>query len=94
MKPPQVPVIDADGHYIEAQEQVARHLDEPFNRRSLSLPMYSSDGWNRRLLWTLSDWAGDADSWQRALERGGVQPQTCMEHGPLEGPRMKPGAPY
>ena len=94
MKPPQVPVVDADGHYIKAQEQVARHLDEPFNRRSLSLPMYPSDGWDRRLLGTLGDRARDADSWLRALERGGVEPQTCMEPGPSEGPRMKPGAPY
>ena len=66
-------VLDADGHVTESYEQLARYLDEPFRRRPLNSPMYASDGWDRRLLGTLGDWAGDAESWLRALDKGGVE---------------------
>jgi len=29
----QIPVIDADGHVTETNEQVAKYLDEPYRRR-------------------------------------------------------------
>jgi uncharacterized protein len=66
-------VIDADGHVTESWEQVARHLEEPFRRRPLQTPFYPQDGWDRRLLGTKGDWAGDAPSWLAALADGGMQ---------------------
>ncbi len=66
-------VIDADGHVTESTEQVAKYLDEPFRRRPINFPFYPSDGWDRRLLGTLGDFAGDAESWLRALDKGGIE---------------------
>jgi uncharacterized protein len=66
-------VIDADGHVTESQEQVARYLDEPYRRRPGVSSFYAWDGWDRRLLGTLGDAAGDADSWLRALDKGGME---------------------
>ena len=65
-------VIDADGHVTESWEQIARRLDEPFRRRPLQTPFYPQDGWDRRLLGTKGDWAGDAKSWTAALADGGM----------------------
>ncbi|MBI4609106.1 MAG: amidohydrolase family protein [Candidatus Rokubacteria bacterium] len=65
--------IDADGHVTESTEQVAKYLEEPYRRRPLNFPFYPSDGWDRRLLGTLGDWAGDAASWLKALDAGGVE---------------------
>ncbi len=70
---PDFPILDADGHVTETAEQVARHLDEPYRRRPLTFPIYPADGWDRRLLGTLGDWAGDAESWLRALDKGGME---------------------
>ncbi len=67
------PVIDADGHVTESNEQVAKYLDEPYRRRPLAFSMYPWDGWDRRLLGRLGDWAGDAAAWLRALDDGGVE---------------------
>jgi predicted TIM-barrel fold metal-dependent hydrolase len=66
-------VLDADGHVTETQEQVARYLEEPYRRRPLSFPFYPWDGWDRRLLGTLGDAGGDAATWLRALDRGGME---------------------
>ncbi len=66
-------VIDADGHVTESTEQVAKYLDQPYRRRPLNFPFYPSDGWDRRLLGTLGDVGGDAETWLRALDKGGVE---------------------
>ena len=66
-------VIDADGHVTESQEQVAKYLDEPYRRRPGVSSFYAWDGWDRRLLGTLGDAAGDAESWLRALDKGGME---------------------
>ncbi len=67
------PVIDADGHVTETTEQVAKYLEGPYRHRPLTFPFYPADGWDRRLLGTLGDWAGDAGTWLRALDGGGVE---------------------
>jgi predicted TIM-barrel fold metal-dependent hydrolase len=66
-------IVDADGHVTESTEQVAKYLDDPYRRRPLNFPFYPSDGWDRRLLGTLGDVGGDAGTWLRALDKGGVE---------------------
>lgn len=66
-------ILDADGHVTETQDQVVKYLDEPYRRRPMAFPMYPGDGWDRRMLGTLGDWAGTADAWLRALDKGGVE---------------------
>lgn len=66
-------VLDADGHVTETTEQVAKYLDEPYRRRPLTFPFYPWDGWDRRMLGRLGDWAGDAAAWLKALDQGGVE---------------------
>jgi len=66
-------VIDADGHVTETNEQLAKYLEEPYRRRPLISPLFPSDGWDRRLLGTLGDWAGDAGTWLKALDQGRVE---------------------
>jgi uncharacterized protein len=66
-------IIDADGHVTESQEQIARYLEEPYRRRPTTFPFWPWDGWDRRMLGTLGHWAGDAKSWLRALDEGGVE---------------------
>ena len=66
-------VLDADGHVTESYEQIARYLDEPYRRRSLTFPLYTADGWDRRLVDKFHDWAGTADEWLRALDTGGME---------------------
>lgn len=66
-------VLDADGHVTESQEQVAKYLDEPYRRRPSTFLFYPWDGWDRRMLGTLGDFAGTAEAWLRALDRGGVE---------------------
>jgi predicted TIM-barrel fold metal-dependent hydrolase len=68
-----VSIVDADGHVTETQEQVARYLEEPYRRRPVGFPFYPWDGWDRRMLGTLGDWAGDAEAWLRALDKGGME---------------------
>ena len=70
---PDFGILDADGHVTETSEQVAKYLDEPFRRRPLNFPLYPSDGWDRRLLGTLGQFAGDAASWITALDKGGME---------------------
>lgn len=65
-------IIDADGHVTETWEQIARHLEEPYRKRSLLTPFFPQDGWDRRLSGTFHDWAGDVASWHQALEAGGM----------------------
>jgi uncharacterized protein len=65
-------VIDADGHVTETWEQIARHLDEPYRTRPLLTPLFPQDGWDRRLMGTKGNWAGDGKSWSEALEAGGM----------------------
>jgi hypothetical protein len=65
-------VIDADGHVTETWEQIARHLEEPYRRRPLLTPFFPQDAWDRRLIGTKGDWAGDAKSWEEALDAGGM----------------------
>ena len=66
-------IVDADGHVTESTEQVAKYLDDPYRRRPLNSPFYPWDGWDRRLLGTLGDVGGDAETWLRALDKGGVE---------------------
>jgi uncharacterized protein len=66
------PILDADGHVTESYEQLAKYLDEPYRRRPLNFPLFPQDGWDRRLLGTLGEVAGDADTWLRALDKGGM----------------------
>jgi uncharacterized protein len=66
-------VLDADGHVTESTEQVAKYLEEPYRRRPLTFPFYPQDGWDRRLLGTLGEFGGDAETWLRALDKGGVE---------------------
>jgi uncharacterized protein len=66
-------VIDADGHVTESQEQISKYLDDPYKRRPQVSSFYPWDGWDRRLLGTLGQTAGDAESWLRALDKGGME---------------------
>ena len=66
-------ILDADGHVTESQEQVAKYLDDRHKRRPHTFPFYPWDGWDRRLLGTLGDAAGNADTWLRALDKGGME---------------------
>ncbi|HXJ83183.1 MAG TPA: amidohydrolase family protein [Candidatus Methylomirabilis sp.] len=66
-------ILDADGHVTESTEQVAKFLDEPYRRRPLGFAFYPADGWDRRLLGTLGDEGGNAETWLRALDKGGVE---------------------
>jgi uncharacterized protein len=70
-------ILDADGHVTETQDQILEYLDEPYRRRPGGALFYPSDGWDRRLLGTLGDWASDAEAWLRALDKGGVD-QTVL----------------
>ena len=65
-------VIDADGHVTETWEQIAKHLEEPYRRRPLLTPFFPQDGWDRRLIGTKGNWAGDARAWEEALDAGGM----------------------
>ena len=65
-------IIDADGHVTETWEQIARHLEEPYRKRSLLTPFFPQDGWDRRLTGGFHDWAGDVTSWHQALDAGGM----------------------
>ena len=65
-------IIDADGHVTETWEQIARHLDEPYRKRPLQTPFFPQDGWDRRLIGTKGNWAGDGKSWTEALDAGGM----------------------
>jgi len=53
--------------------QVAKYLDDPYRQRSVTYGLYTADGWDRRLINTLGDWGGDAQSWLAALDKGGVE---------------------
>jgi len=66
-------VLDADGHVTESYQQLAKYLDEPYRRRSLTFPLYTADGWDRRLVDKFHDWAGSAEEWLRALDKGGME---------------------
>ena len=66
-------VIDADGHVTETQEQLAKYLDDPFRRRPANQFFFPWDGWDRRMLGTLGEYAGTADAWLKALDRGGME---------------------
>jgi predicted TIM-barrel fold metal-dependent hydrolase len=68
-----IPVLDADGHVTESYQQIAKYLDEPYRRRPLTFPLYTADGWDRRLVDKFHDWAGTADEWLRALDKGGME---------------------
>ena len=67
------PVVDADGHVTESQDQLLKYLDEPYRRRPANFPFVPQDGWDRRLLGTIGEWAGDAQTWLKALDRGGME---------------------
>src|SRR5262245_35800675 len=66
-------IIDADRHVTETQEQLSRYLDEPYRRRPAGVPWFPQDGWDRRLLGTLGEFAGDAETWLRAMDKGGME---------------------
>jgi len=65
-------IVDADGHVTETWEQIARHLEEPYRKRPLLTPFFPQDGWDRRLMGTKGNWAGDGKSWTEALDAGGM----------------------
>src|SRR2546428_10106735 len=65
-------ILDADGHVTESQDQIVKYLDEPYRRRPSAAFFYPWDGWDRRLLGPPGEWAGDAETWLRALDKGGV----------------------
>jgi hypothetical protein len=65
-------IIDGDGHVTETSEQIARYLDEPYRRRPLQTPLFPQDAWDRRLIGTKGNWAGDGKSWIEALDSGGM----------------------
>ena len=65
-------IIDGDGHVTETGEQIAKHLDEPYRKRPLLSPFFPQDAWDRRLIGTKGQWAGDAKSWVEALDAGGM----------------------
>ena len=67
-----IPVVDADGHVTESNEQVAKYFEEPYRRRPLTFPLYPQDGWDRRLLGTLGSVGGTAEQWLTALDEGGM----------------------
>src|SRR5262245_42294432 len=69
----QFAVLDADGHITERQEQIVKYLDEPYRRRPSASSFFPWDGWDRRMRGTLGDWAGDAETWLRALDKGGME---------------------
>jgi predicted TIM-barrel fold metal-dependent hydrolase len=68
-----IPVVDADGHVTESNEQVAKYFEEPYRRRPLTFPLYPQDGWDRRLLGTLGSVGGTAEQWLTALDAGGME---------------------
>jgi uncharacterized protein len=65
-------IIDADGHVTETWEQIARHLEDPYRKRSLLTPFFPQDAWDRRLSGGFHDWAGDVKSWHQALDAGAM----------------------
>ena len=65
-------VIDGDGHVTETWEQIAKHLEEPYRKRPLLSPFFPQDAWDRRLVGTKGNWAGDGKSWLEALDSGGM----------------------
>ncbi len=65
-------VIDADGHVTESWEQLQRYLDAPYNKRPTVPPYFPQDAWDRRILNTLGQSAGDAKTWIEALDTGGM----------------------
>ena len=65
-------IIDGDGHVTETWEQIARYLEEPYRRRPLLSPFFPQDAWDRRLIGTKGNWAGDGKSWLEALDSGGM----------------------
>jgi predicted TIM-barrel fold metal-dependent hydrolase len=66
-------IVDADGHVIESNEQVAKYLDAPYNRRPLTFPLYPQDGWDRRMLGKLGGSGSTAEQWLKALDAGGME---------------------
>ena len=68
-----IPVLDADGHVTESYQQIAKYLDEPYRNRPHTFPWYTADGWDRRLVDKFHDWAGNAEEWLRALDKGGME---------------------
>jgi uncharacterized protein len=67
------PIVDADGHVIETDAQVAKYLDEPFRRRPLGVSLYPTDGWDRRMLGTLGGVGSTGEQWLTALDAGGME---------------------
>src|SRR5436305_1734977 len=63
-----IPIIDADGHVTESNEQVAKYLEGPLRRRPLTFPLYPQDGWDRRLLGTLGSVGGTAERLPRVIQ--------------------------
>ena len=85
-------ILDADGHVTESQEQVSKYLDDRHKRRPQTFSFYPWDGWDRRLLGTLGDAAGNAESWLRALDKGGMESPCLYPHArPLHECSQGPG---
>jgi len=66
-------VFDADTAITETQEQVTRYLEEPYRRRPTNMFFYPWDGWDRRMLGTLGEFATTAEAWLKAMDRGAME---------------------
>src|SRR5438309_1513859 len=54
------------------RDQVENYPAGPCGRRPSGAFFYPWEGGDRRLLGTLGDWAGEAETWLRALDKGGA----------------------
>ena len=80
MKRP-LPVIDADGHITETEEQVRAYMDEPYRSCGATF-LAGGNYWDRSLGGRLGQEARDVETWIQAMDRGG------METAALFGSRM------
>lgn len=80
MKRP-LPVIDADGHITETEEQVRAYMDEPYRSCGATF-LAGGSYWDRSLGGRLGQEARDVETWIQVMDRGG------METAALFGSRM------
>src|SRR3989442_3101680 len=71
-----ITVIDADGHITESTDQLRPYCDKRYGERGHwtgRRSYYPEDGWDRSLGGTLGSSAGDAKTWLRILDEGGME---------------------
>ena len=66
------PVIDADGHITETEEQVRAYMDEPYRSRGATF-LAGGNYWDRSLGGRLGHEARDVETWIQAMDRGGME---------------------